>query len=60
MSEFWEQYENIDIDLKAFRNLVELFELLLRVDMRNNPHLYKMDKSGHIIYNKNIQLSQQK
>jgi len=33
--------EENDIINKDFKNVVDLFDLLLKIDMRVNPHLYK-------------------
>jgi len=49
--------KEIDNNLEARENLVEFFELLLKIDMRINPDNYKfeeLDKSGHKEYSKNI------
>jgi len=29
------------LDFEAKHNLIGFFDLLLKIDMRNNPHLYK-------------------
>lgn len=31
------------INDEDFKNVVNLFSLLLKIDKRNNPHLYKKD-----------------
>jgi hypothetical protein len=36
---------NKDESEEARNNLLGFFDLLLKVDMRKNPHLYKKDKS---------------
>ncbi len=37
-----------DDDFEAQQNLLGFFELLLRVDMRVNPHLYKNKKNKEL------------
>ena len=37
--------EKIDYADKDFLNVVKFFELLLKVDQRNNPHLYSQNGS---------------
>lgn len=34
------------VDPAATNNLVGFFALLLEIDRRNNPHLYKVQKTG--------------
>lgn len=48
MSEKWQEKQNHDkegqddsFDFEARNNLVGFFDLLLKVDKRVNPHLYK-------------------
>lgn len=37
--------EKIDYADEDFLNVVKFFELLLKVDQRNNPHLYSQNDS---------------
>ena len=38
------------LDEEARRNLISFFALLLKVDKRNNPHLYASNRSSNNAY----------
>ena len=47
-----EQSKTMDIDFEARQNLLGFFSLLLEIDMRNNPELYKKKLNENYDYNR--------
>jgi len=46
MAEENKELPNKDLDFEAKQNLLGFFNLLLKIDMRINPHLYKKVKNN--------------